>query len=130
MYTINDCSLVNLGANLTNSKGFNVPFEVKRVFYSYNVPEDEARGAHAHKECHQMLIAVNGSFEVVLDDGVNTKVVKLDNPQYGLHIPPYVWAEERSFTPGAICLVLASHKYEADDYIRSYEDFLKINSLQ
>ena len=102
-----------------------IPFEIKRVFYSFDIPGGEARGAHAHKECHQFLIAASGSYEVVLDDGINKRTVLLNRPFYGLHIPPGIWASEQSFSSGSICLVLASQGYTEDDYIRDYNDFLK-----
>lgn len=125
-----DCSVIELPkienrtGNITPVYGnINIPFEIKRVFYSYDIPGGEARGAHAHKECHQLLIAASGSYEVVLDDGVNKRTILLNRPFYGLHILPGIWASEQGFSSGSICLVLASHKYEAEDYIRSYEDF-------
>ena len=82
-------------------------------------------GAHAHKECHQFLIAMSGSFEVVLDDGMNKRTVLLNRPFYGLHIPPGIWASEQSFSSGSICLVLASEGYIEDDYIRDYNNFIE-----
>lgn len=102
-----------------------VPFDIKRVFYLYDIPAGEDRGAHAHKECHQFLIAASGSFEVQLDDGRNKRTVRLDRPYYGLHIPPGIWASELAFSSGAICLVLTSHTYDEKDYIRNYGDFLE-----
>ena len=102
----------------------NVPFDVKRVFYLYDIPGGEARGAHAHKECHQFLVAASGSFEVVLDDGVNKRTVSLNRPFYGLHIPPGIWAAEQGFSSGSVCLVLASEKFDEDDYIRDYVNYL------
>ena len=130
--TVYDCSVVELGkidnnqGNLTVvQSGMNVPFDIKRVFYLYDVPGGEARGAHAHKQCHQFLVAVSGSFEVVLDDGNNKRTVVLNRPFYGLHIPPGIWAAEQGFSSGSVCLVLASEKYEEADYIRCYEEFLK-----
>ncbi len=129
-YSVYDCSVIELPkismrqGNITPIEGMkNLPFEVKRVFYSYDIPGGEARGAHAHKECHQFLIAASGSFEVVLDDGVNKRTVLLNRPFYGLHVPPGIWAAEQGFSSGSICLVLASHCYEADDYIRDYNVF-------
>ena len=104
--------------------GIHVPFDVKRVFYSYDIPGGEARGAHAHKKCHQFLVAASGSFEVVLDDGVNKRTVLLNRPFYGLHVPPGIWAMEQGFSSGSICLVLASEGYLEEDYIRNYEDFV------
>jgi hypothetical protein len=99
------------------------------VFYTYDIPGGESRGAHAHKECHQFLVAASGSFEVALDDGRNKRTVLLNRPFYGLHIPPCIWAAEQGFSSGAICLVLASHKYDAQDYIRSYEEFFKYKMI-
>lgn len=130
--TVFDCGLYTLEknhepeGNLTFVyNNLHVPFDVKRVFYSYDIPGGESRGAHAHKECHQFLIAASGSFEVVLDDGINKRTVLLNRPFYGLHVPPGIWASEQGFSSGSICLVLASHGYDADDYIRNYDDYLK-----
>ena len=129
--TVYDCSIVELpkienrAGNITLIHGnVNVPFDIKRVFYSYDIPGGEARGAHAHKACHQFLIAASGSFEVMLDDGVNKRTVLLNRPFYGLHIPPGIWAAEQGFSSGSICLVLASDLYEKEDYIRDYNEFL------
>lgn len=129
--TVYDCSVIELpkitnrAGNITPVHGnVNVPFSIRRVFYTYDIPGGEARGAHAHKECHQFLIAASGSYEVVLDDGVNKRTVLLNRPFYGLHIPPGIWASEQGFSSGAVCLVLASEKYDAADYIRDYEEFL------
>ena len=127
-----DCSLCQLNkmhnpeGNLTYMyENVHVPFPINRVFYSYDIPGGEDRGAHAHKECHQFIIAASGSFEVVLDDGTNKRTVTLNRPFWGLHVPPGIWASEQSFSSGSICLVLASHGYSEDDYIRNYDDFLK-----
>lgn len=126
-----NCSVLDLGkisfeeGNLTvveNSGDF--PFDVKRVFYLFDIAGGESRGAHAHKECHQFLIAASGSFEVTLDDGKYKRQVFLNRPDFGLHIPPGIWASEVNFSSGAICLVLASHNYNEEDYIRDYNDFL------
>ena len=102
-----------------------VPFEINRVFYSYDIPGGEERGGHAHKECHQFIIAASGSFEVVLDDGTNKRTVVLNRPFWGLHVPPGIWSSEQGFSSGSICLVLASHGYDEDDYIRNYDEFLE-----
>ena len=127
-----DCSLCQLNrfhdpeGNLTVvSENVHVPFPINRVFYSYDIPGGEDRGAHAHKECHQFIIAASGAFEVVLDDGTNKRTVTLNRPFWGLHVPPGVWASEQGFSSGSICLVLASHGYSEDDYIRNYEDYLE-----
>lgn len=126
-----DCSLCQLNkfhdpeGNLTVVlENVHVPFPINRVFYSYDIPGGEDRGAHAHKECHQFIIAASGSFEVVLDDGTNKRTVTLNRPFWGLHVPPGVWASEQGFSSGSICLVLASHGYSEADYIRNYDDFL------
>lgn len=129
--TVFDCSIIDLGkisfaeGNLTvveNNSSF--PFEVNRVFYLFDIAGGESRGAHAHIECHQFLIAASGSFEVNLDDGKFKRQVFLNRPNIGLHIPPGIWASEVNFSSGAICLVLASHTYNEDDYIRDYNQFL------
>lgn len=127
-----DCSLYELTkwhdeeGNLTYMyENVHVPFPINRVFYSYDIPGGEDRGAHAHKECHQFIIAASGAFEVVLDDGVNKRTVTLNRPFWGLHVPPGIWASEQGFSSGSICLVLASHGYSEADYIRNYDDFLR-----
>lgn len=126
-----DCSLCELNkmhdaeGNLTYMyQNVHVPFAINRVFYSYDIPGGEDRGAHAHKKCHQFIIAASGAFEVVLDDGTNKRTVTLNRPFWGLHVPPGVWASEQGFSSGSICLVLASHEYIEDDYIRNYDDYL------
>ncbi|MBP8959667.1 MAG: WxcM-like domain-containing protein [Bacteroidales bacterium] len=130
--TVYDCSVItvprvnNRAGNISIVEGLkNLPFEPKRVFYLYDIPAGEARGAHAHRTCHQFIIAASGCFEVNIDDGINNKTVVLNRPFYGLHIPPGIWAHELNFSSGAICLVLASEKYNKDDYIREYAYFKK-----
>ena len=131
--TIFDCSVIGLPkikdprGNLTfveNNK--HIPFEVKRIFYLYDIPGGESRGAHAHKECHQFLIATSGAFHVLLNDGISTKTVELNRPYIGLHIPPGIWASEINFSSGSNCLVLASHEYDESDYIRDYNIYKKM----
>jgi len=102
-----------------------VPFEIKRVFYLYDVPTGNDRGAHAHKELHQFLICLAGSFDVTLDDGTKKSTVHLNRPWKGLHIPPMIWAAEVNFDPGSICLVLVSELFDEADYYRDYNEFLK-----
>jgi dTDP-4-dehydrorhamnose 3,5-epimerase-like enzyme len=102
-----------------------IPFDIQRVFYLYDIATGESRGGHAHKDCHQFLIALNGRFDVLIDDGKTKEMISLTEPHKGLHIPPMIWAEELNFSAGAICLVLASLPYAESDYIRSYTDFLK-----
>lgn len=132
MASVYDCSIIELpkiqnrAGNITPvSNNIEVPFEIKRVFYIYDIPGGEDRGAHAHKECHQFLIAASGSFEVELDDGKLKRTVNITQPYIGLHIPPGIWAAEKSFSSGAICLVLASHLFNGNDYIRNYNEYLK-----
>lgn len=122
-YTVSDCALIPLEEN-TNIAN-DIPFSVKRVFYIYDIPEGERRGMHAHKLCHEVLIAINGSFEVELNDGVNKKTVTLDSSSYGLHIPPGIWAVETEYSPNARCMALASDEYDPINYIHSYSDFIK-----
>lgn len=131
--SVYDCSIIELprinnrAGNITPvTNQENVPFDVKRIFYIYDIPGGEDRGAHAHKDCHQFLIAASGSFEIEMDDGVNKRTIILNRPYYGLHIPPGIWAAEKGFSSGAICLVLASHKYEENDYIRNYNKYLTL----
>jgi len=131
--TVFDCAVIELGkiendrGNLTVTQSLEtVPFDIKRVFYLYDIPGGEARGAHAHKRCHQFLVAASGSFEIALDDGTNKRTVFLNRPFMGLHIPPGIWAAEQEFSSGAVCLVLASEPYEEEDYIRSYQEYLKL----
>jgi len=132
--SVYDCSIIELpkinsrAGNITPvTNNENIPFETKRVFYIYDIPGGEGRGAHAHKECHQFLIAASGSFEIEMDDGINKRTITLNRPYYGLHIPPGIWAAEKGFSSGVICLVLTSQKYDENDYIRNYKDFLKFN---
>lgn len=127
------CSLITLGqiknrqGNITVlEKQEKIPFLPKRIFYLYDIPGGASRGAHAHRECHQFLIAASGSFEVLLDDGRIQRLVQLNRPDMGLHIPPMIWASEVNFSSGAICLVMASHPYDATDYIREYSSYLDL----
>jgi len=103
-----------------------LPFLPVRIFSVYDVPSYKVRGEHAHRECHQLLIATRGAVSVVVDDSTVSREVRLDRPYLGLHIPPRVWAIQYQFTPDAVLLVLASHAYDAGDYIRDYDEFLSI----
>jgi hypothetical protein len=129
--TVFDCSLIELpkikdrSGNITAiENNIHIPFAINRVFYLYDIPGGEDRGAHAHINCHQFLVAASGSFEVLLDDGKVKKTIMLNQPFRGLHIPPGIWASEINFSSGAICLVLASHKYDEMDYLRDYQKFI------
>lgn len=133
--SVYNCSVIELpkihnrAGNITPiTNNENIPFDVKRVFYIYDIPGGEDRGAHSHKECHQFLIAASGSFEIEMDDGVNKRTILLNRPYFGLHIPPGIWAAEKGFSSGSVCLVLASHKYNETDYIREYSDFKKFKA--
>ena len=133
MNTISNCSILDLPkicdprGNLSIvESGLNIPFEIKRVFYIYDVPTGQDRGAHAHKTLHEFLICLSGGFDVELDDGLNRKIIHLNRPWMGLHIPPLIWAREINFDPGSVCLVLTSHFYDPDDYLRDYEEFVSI----
>lgn len=114
----------NRAGNITIVEGQkNVPFDMKRVYYLYDIPGGEARGGHAHKELFQFIVAASGSFDVILDDGINKKIVTLNRPDFGLLVVSGIWRELIEFSSGGICLVLASHAYDAEDYIRDYQDF-------
>jgi hypothetical protein len=129
--TVFECSLVYLNkihsydGSISVIENNNFPFQVRRVFFLYDIPGGESRGAHAHKECHQFLIAASGSFEVLLDDGFYQRKVFLNQPNLGIHVPPGIWASEINFSSGSICLVLASEAYMENDYIRDYNEFIK-----
>lgn len=129
MVNVFHCSLVELPKIQNRAGNITVvdntlPFDVKRIFYLYDIPGGESRGAHSHKECHQFLIAASGSFEVLLDDGKTKRQIQLNRANIGLHIPPGIWASEVNFSSGSICLVLASHQYNEKDYLRNYNDYL------
>lgn len=131
---IADCTIIELpkvhfkAGNMSIADGINeVPFKVDRVFWIYDIPAGESRGAHAHRECHQFIIAASGSFEVEADDGTERKVFYLNRPFYGLHIPPGIWAHELNFSAGAICLVLTSHPFDDNDYIKDYDQYRRIS---
>lgn len=100
------------------------PFEIKRVFYLYDIPGGESRGAHAHKECYQFLVAASGAFEVLVEDENTKRMFLLNKPDMGLLIPPGIWASEINFSSGSICLVLASHEYDEKDYIREHTEYI------
>ena len=130
--TIADCKLIDLRkisdrrGNLTVIEGNqDIPFNVKRVYYLYDVPGGESRGAHAHKALYQLIIAANGSFTVTLNDGKHKKAYNLNRSYYGLLVVPGIWRVLDDFSSGAVLLCLASEHYEEDDYIRNYKDFKK-----
>lgn len=130
--SVYDCSIIELNKHHSDRRGNlsvvengkTVPFDVKRIYYLYDVPGGAERGAHAHKELYQLLIAASGSFTITLDDGSVKRTFTLNRPYQGLLIVPGIWRELNDFSSGAVCLVLASEKYDASDYIRDYDDFL------
>lgn len=105
-------------------------FDIRRIYYLYDVPGGSERGGHAHKELNQLIVAAGGSFDVILDDGKYKKIVQLNRPYFGLFVVPGIWREIVNFSSGAICLVLASQKYCVSDYLRDYTEFLKWKSLK
>ena len=115
----------NRAGNITIVEGRkNIPFDLKRIYYLYDIPSGEDRGGHAHKELHQLIVAASGSYDVLLDDGINKKIITLNRPDYALLVVPGIWRELMEFSSGAICLVLASHIYDETDYIRDYNGYL------
>lgn len=137
MTSINECKIVELpqinfrAGNITVvENGKTAPFEIRRIFYIYDIPGGKSRGAHAHKLCHQCLIAVSGSFSVSVFDGQGQKIISLDRPYYGLHVPPGIWSNTLNFSSGTICLVLNSELYDPHDYIRDYSDFLLYRNVR
>lgn len=130
--SINLCKLIDL-PKVIDSRGiltiiesdYAVPFEIKRVYFLNDVPLGAQRGVHAHKELQQVIIAINGSFDVILDDGKNSKKVHLNKPYQGLYLCPMIWRELNNFSQGAVCLVLASNHYSKEDYYFNYAEFNK-----
>lgn len=130
-FTVFDCNIIHFpriqdrAGNITPvQNGIEVPFDVKRIYYLYDIPGGEDRGAHAHKRLQQLIIAASGSFDITIDDGRNKKTVQLNRPYFGLHIRPGMWRNISNFSSGAICLVLASEQYDRSDYLRTYDEFL------
>jgi hypothetical protein len=135
IFEIDTCQMVSLPkiadprGNLTFIEGgSHIPFDIKRVYYLYDVPGGAERGGHAHKELHQLIIAMSGSFDVILDDGVKKKRVHLNRSYTGLYVCPMIWRQLDNFSSGSVCMVLASSKYEEDDYYRDYAEFIRARS--
>ncbi|MDH8701835.1 dTDP-4-dehydrorhamnose 3,5-epimerase-like enzyme [Dysgonomonadaceae bacterium PH5-43] len=133
--TVYDCSIIELDkhhSGLGNisivENNLDIPFDVKRIYYLYDVPGGEERGGHAHKELRQLIIAAGGSFDVILDDGRVKRTITLNRPYQGILIVPGIWRELVNFSSGATCLVLASEIYDENDYIRSYDEFIEYKS--
>ena len=135
--SLKNCVLINLPkihdprGNLTFIEGGNhIPFDIQRVYYLYDVPGGSERGGHAHKALHQFIIAMSGSFDVVLDDGCDKQRFHLNRSYYGLYVCPMMWRELDNFSSGSVCMVLASNEYSEDDYYRDYDQYLTARGLQ
>lgn len=131
--TVFDCSLIELpviknrAGNLTPvHNSIEIPFDVKRIFFVYDIPYGKTRGMHAHRKCHEFLLAASGSFDVEFEDGINKRIVNLNRPMQGIHILPGIWTKETNYSSGAVSLVLTSEAYTEEDYIRKYSDFKEI----
>jgi len=130
---LNDCKIIELPkitdprGNLTFVEGgIHIPFDIKRAYYLYDVPGGSDRGAHGHKNLHQFVIAMSGSFDIVLDDGDRLRRFHLNRSYYGLYVCPMMWRTLDNFSSGGVCMVLASEYYDEKDYIRDYEEFIKL----
>ena len=127
---IHNCNIIELAKNHNRAGNITIIqnsewqlFDVKRAYYLYDVPGGSERGGHAHKDLYQLVVAASGSFDIIIDDGRHKKIIELNRPNFGLLIVPGIWREVVNFSSGAICLVLASAKYNANDYIRDYTLF-------
>lgn len=130
-FNLDSCKIIDLpkisdpNGNLTFIESSNqIPFEIKRVYYMYDIPGGSYRGAHAHKNLHQLIIAMSGSFDIEIDDGENKKRFHLNRSYYGLYLPPMMWRLLDNFSSGVVCMVLASEFYDEGDYFRDYQDFV------
>ena len=131
-YNVFDCSVIELDRHHSDRKGnltvvengVTLPFDVKRVYYIYDVPGGENRGAHAHRQLEQLIVAASGSFTVTLDDGKSKRSFFLNRPYQGLFVKPGLWRDLEDFSSGAVCMVLASEVYDKEDYIRNFNDFI------
>jgi hypothetical protein len=130
--SLSECRIIDLPkisdprGNLTFIEGErHVPFEIKRVYYLYDVPGGAERGGHAHKNLHQLIIALSGSFDVILDDGTQKKRFHLNRSYYGMYVRPMIWRELDNFSSASVCMVLASNLYDEADYYRDYDEFVR-----
>lgn len=138
--TLEDCHLVDLPQVTGNRLGSltyiyssqHVPFAIERLYYLYDVPGGAERAGHAHRELRQLLLSASGSFDVLLDDGLNSRVINLNRPYYGLYIPPLIWRRLINFSSGSVCLALVSLAFDENDYIHDYKSFvnLKMSGLK
>lgn len=134
---VEDCKLIELGKNQHSNgnltvveNGMQVPFDIKRVYYLYDVPGGEERGGHSHKALKQFVVAISGAFDVIIDDGINQRTVTLNRPYMGLLIVPGIWRVINNFSSGAVCLVLASEHYDEADYVRDYQEFKQLTATK
>jgi dTDP-4-dehydrorhamnose 3,5-epimerase-like enzyme len=128
---VDDCKIIKIPKifNVRGNLSFieankHIPFEIKRIYYLYDIPAESVRGGHAHKNLHQLMIAVSGSFDITLDDGVKKKTISLTRSYEGLYISPMIWRDLNNFSSGCICLVLASDYFDESDYYRDYKEFI------
>lgn len=135
--SIVNCKIVELPkisdprGNLTFIEGHqHIPFDIKRVYYLYDVPGGAERGGHAHKALHQLIVAMSGSFDVILDDGTHKRRYHLNRSYNGLYVCPMIWRELDNFSSGSVCMVLASNRYDESDYYRDYNDYLAVQGLK
>ncbi len=136
-YTVDDLVLINLpkiqsrSGNITPVQNqIEIPFDIKRIYYLYDIPGGESRGAHGHKQLEQIVVAASGSFDITINDGITERTFSLNRPYIGLYIKPGLWRDLNNFSSGAICLVLASEPYNESDYIRDYDEFLKFKLIK
>lgn len=137
-FNVYDCTMIELdkhhSARMGNlsvvQNGYTLPFDVKRIYYLYDVPGGESRGAHAHRELSQLIVAASGSFRVTLDDGIVKRSFVLNRPYQGLYVKPGIWRDLDDFSSGAVCMVLASEVYQIEDYIRDYNEFLEFRNIK
>lgn len=137
-YNVFDCTMVELDKHHSDRKGNltvvengkTLPFDVKRVYYLYDVPGGENRGSHAHRDLSQLIIAASGSFRVTLDDGTCKRSFFLNRPYQGLYVKQGMWRDLEDFSSGAVCMVLASEEYNVEDYIRDYDKFLEYRGIK
>lgn len=136
-YNVFDCTIIELDKHHEDRRGnlsvvengISLPFDVKRVYYLYDIPGGERRGAHAHRKLEQLIVAVSGSFTVTLDDGNCKRSFVLNRPYQGLYVKPGLWRDLVDFSSGAVCMVLASDVYQQEDYIRDYNEFLDFRNI-
>ena len=134
--SLTECRIIDLPkindprGNLTFIEGGrHVPFEIKRVYYLYDVPGGAERGGHAHRALHQLIIAMSGSFDVILKDGTQQQRFHLNRSYFGLYVRPMIWRELDNFSSGSVCMVLASNFYDESDYYRNYDEFIRANNI-